>query len=312
MMTAVTRKDSRIDMISDKKAKIAFLGGDKRLSFAVGRLSNIYENIFVWGVPSCKESENICICDNMYRAISEASAVILPLPSSSDGITLNCMSADNDVKIQLVSIVDAIDNDCIIIGGKLPKTFSDYAALKGIRTFDYFESEAFQIKNAYTTAEAAINVAMNSMKKNIKGSRFAVTGYGRIAKPLIKMLLALGGDVTVAARKESDITWAAIDGCKTIRLSPKKQLTELCRGYDAIFNTVPSWLFDGEFLRNADKETLIIELASAPGGIDISEAKRLKSNVLWAASLPGKYAPQSAGELIGDCICDILEAEVRI
>ena len=33
-------------MISDKKAKIAFLGGDMRLSFAIGQLSKIYENIF--------------------------------------------------------------------------------------------------------------------------------------------------------------------------------------------------------------------------------------------------------------------------
>ena len=198
----------------------------------------------------------------------------------------------------------------------MPKSFVDCAALKGIKTFDYFESEAFQIKNAYTTAEAAVNVAMNNMKKNIKGSKFAVTGYGRIAKPLIKLLLELGGEVTVAARKESDITWASIDGCKTIKLLPnnshKNSLIELCRGYDAIFNTVPSWLFDGEFLQNVDKETLIIELASAPGGIDIAEAKRLKSNVLWAASLPGKYAPQSAGELIGECVFDILEAEVVV
>ena len=67
-----------------------------------------------------------------------------------------------------------------------------------------------------------------------------------------------------------------------------------------------------DLLKNVDSQTVLIELASAPGGIDISEAKRLKSNVLWAASLPGKYAPQSAGELIGECVCDILESEVDL
>ena len=55
-----------------------------------------------------------------------------------------------------------------------------------------------------------------------------------------------------------------------------------------------------------DKNTLIIDLASSPGGVDVSAAKKLNSRVLWASSLPGKYAPESAGELIADCIGDII------
>ena len=80
-------------------------------------------------------------------------------------------------------------------------------------------------------------------------------------------------------------------------------------GYDIIYNTVPSLLFDCAFLEQVDKKTFIIELASAPGGIDVCAAKELGSNVLWAASLPGKYAPESAGKLIGDCVNRIVEKE---
>ena len=85
---------------------------------------------------------------------------------------------------------------------------------------------------------------------------------------------------------------------------------EISKGYDVIFNTVPYWLFDAAFLNAVDKKTLLIDLASAPGGIDITEAKRLRSKVLWAASLPGKYAPESAGALICDCVRDIIKTEV--
>ncbi|MBR2431994.1 MAG: hypothetical protein IKB23_03670, partial [Clostridia bacterium] len=263
---------------------------------------------------SYKESENVFVCDNMYKAISGASVIILPLPASSDGTTLNCVIENAETKVQLTSIVDAIDSDCIIIGGKLPKAFTDYAELNGIKTFDYFELESFQIKNAYTTAEAALNVAMNSLRKNIKDSKFAITGYGRISKQLAKLLLKFDAEVTVAARKESDLTWAELEGAQTLKLPQKvgtsNTIESLCHGYDVIFNTVPHWLFDESFLRKVDRDTLIIELASAPGGIDISEAKRLKSNVLWAASLPGKYAPQSAGKMISDCVIEIIEREV--
>lgn len=302
---------ARISMKIEKPIKIAFLGGDMRSLSAVKRLSHGAGRLFVWNVPSCTENERIRVCDNIYKAISGASAVVLPLPSSSDGVTLNCITDNSESKTALTLIADAVDSECIIIGGKLPKSFCDYAALKGIRTFDYFESEVFQIKNAYTTAEAALNIAMNNLSKNIRGSNFAITGYGRISKQLAKLLLALGGNVTVAARKESDITWAMLEGCNTVRLSSHEAVTELCEGYDIIFNTVPFWLFDEQFLKRVDKETLIIELASAPGGIDISEAKRQKSKVLWAASLPGKYAPESAGELISECIADIINTEVK-
>ena len=302
---------ARIGMRSDKRIKIAFLGGDKRLATAVNRLAKEDYDVFVWRVPSCAESENIRVSDTMYKAISGASAIILPLPSSSDGTSLNCMADDNESKTALTLIADAIDQECVIIGGKIPKTFSDYAALNGIKTFDYFESEEFQIKNAYTTAEAALNIAMNNLSKNIRGSSFGITGYGRISKQLAKLLLALGGRVTVAARKESDLAWAKLEGCETIRLNGHGAIEKLCCGYDVIFNTVPSWLFDEHFLKNVSPNTLIVELASAPGGIDISEAKRLKSKVLWAASLPGKYAPESAGELISECVSGIIAAEVR-
>jgi len=303
---------ARIDMKSDKRIKIAFLGGDMRLATAVNRLAKGDYEIFVWRVPSCADSENILVSDTIYRAISGASAVILPLPSSADGSTLNCSTDDNESKIALTLIADAIDPECVIIGGKIPKSFCDYAALKGIKTFDYFEAEEFQIKNAYTTAEAALNIAMNNLSKNIRGSSFGITGYGRISKQLAKLLLSLGGKVTVVARKDSDLAWARLEGCNTVRLSGHEAIEKLCNGYDVIFNTVPTWLFDERFLKKVDKQTLIVELASAPGGIDISEAKRLKSKVLWAASLPGKYAPESAGELISECIADIIASEVNL
>ena len=86
----------------------------------------------------------------------------------------------------------------------------------------------------------------------------------------------------------------------------KKALTTLENGYDVIYNTVPSPLFDRGFLERVCKKTLIIELASGSGGIDLSAAKELCSNVLWASSLPGKYAPESAGKLIGNCVDKIL------
>ena len=74
-----------------------------------------------------------------------------------------------------------------------------------------------------------------------------------------------------------------------------------------IYNTVPYRIFDKEFLRRVDKKTLLVELASLPGGFDISAAQELSANISWALSLPGKYAPESAGAIISDCVVKISE-----
>ncbi len=300
-------------MRPEKRTKIAFLGGDMRTSIAVAHLAekNTDIDILTWRVPDCEFLENAVVCDNMYRAITDADAVILPLPASSDGITLNYANENNEIKTTLSLIADAVSENCIIIGGKLPRAFVDYASAKGLKCFDYFESEAFQIKNAYTTAEAALSIAMNNLKKNIKDAHIAVTGYGRIAKQLVRLLRALNVKVTLLARKDSDMAYAELEGCNTMRIcGAEDEMLKISSGYDVIFNTVPNWLFNENFLKAMDKKTLLIDLASAPGGVDISQAKRLHSNVLWATSLPGKYAPESAGELIYICISELIKKEV--
>ena len=52
---------------------------------------------------------------------------------------------------------------------------------------------------------------------------------------------------------------------------------------------------------------MIIDLASAPGGVDREEAKRLSRQVIQAPGLPGKAAPRTAAAAIRDSVYHILE-----
>ncbi len=246
------------------------------------------------------------------EAVRTADAVVLPLPVSMDGIYLNSPFAPSDFRLSLKEIFSVCPCRCAIVGGRIPKEAVAYAESLGLRVFDYFDSESFQIHNAYTTAEAALSIAMNRLERNLRGSRVAITGFGRIAKHLVGILLPLGAHVTVAARKSEDLAWAASLGCEPLSLGEEREetLLRLCHGYDVIYNTVPHWLFDRSFLEKMDEETFLIDLASVPGGVDICAAKELGINVLWATSLPGKYAPLSAGELIANCVDGILRKEV--
>lgn len=295
--------------------KITLLGGDRRQVAAAARLKKEGYRVCMCAIPpATADAAEFEFTDNVQSALGDALVLLLPLPSSTDGIRLNSPLDPSFSDFRLTNILTLADTSLIIIGGKLPPAFVSLAKEKGFRVFDYFSSEVFQIKNAYTTAEAALSIAMNSLTKNIRGAKIAVTGYGRIAKHLVGLLLCMGADVTVAARRESDIAWAQSAGCRTLRLSSdgeNSRIYELQNGYDIIYNTVPFWLFDKKFLVGADRKTLIIDLASAPGGVDVCAAKELGSNISWALSLPGKYAPESAGELIAECVDDIIAQEVR-
>lgn len=296
--------------------KIAVLGGDQR-QFTAARIleKKIPKKFFFWGIFDSKCTDDAHTwCDSYGDAIADASVVILPLPVSIDGVYLNCPSCGMSENVRLSTIIDCMENNTLLIGGRIPAKLYESAEKKGIRVKDYFLSEDFQIQNAYITAEAALSIAMNSLDKNICGADVAVTGYGRISKHLVRLLKGLGANVTVAARKDSDLAWGFSQGCSVLKLGDapecRENIYKLANGYDVIYNTVPCRLFERAFLERADKKTFIIDLASAPGGVDICAAKELGSNVLWATSLPGKYAPASAGKIIAQCVGNILESEV--
>ena len=120
---------------------------------------------------------------------------------------------------------------------------------------------------------------------------------------------AMGAHVTIGARKPMALAEAACEGYAILRLKGDKSVMTLCEGQAVIFNTVPHWLFNKEVLRTIPKETPLIDLASAPGGIDVDAAGALGLSVIWALALPGKYAPVTAGEIIADTVLSQMRRE---
>ncbi len=289
--------------------KISMLGGDMRQLYAAKKLSEIYGDPLVWGIcPPMGDESGFKICGGIENALSDADAVVLPLPSSTDGRTLNCPRLAEGESPTLSMLLDLAPTGCRIVGGRIPEKFKTLAGERELEVFDYFDSETFQIKNAYITAEAALSIAMNGLGRCLRGAKVCVTGFGRIAKHVVALLLSLGAEVTVAARKESDLAFAESLGCRGVKIREGKDWQiPLKKGYDVIYNTVPYWLFERDFLEGVSRATFIIDLASAPGGVDIRAARELKANVSWATSLPGKYAPESAGEIIAQCVSGYLE-----
>ena len=109
------------------------------------------------------------------------------------------------------------------------------------------------------------------------------------------MLLGIGAKVSCEARKKEDLAYIEAYGYQKIDL---KELNEFLPKFKYIFNTIPNLILDKQRLDCINKDAIIIDLASSPGGVDFEYAKKKEIKAILALGLPGKVAPLTAAKYI--------------
>ena len=290
---------------SVKINKIAFIGGDMRQVRAINRISESGREVAVFGFNRDvihKMDNSVVKAENIAAIPSDIRVFVLPLPYSMDGENIKAPFFDGTITIS--ELLQAIPPESVLLAGRADARLEALAEVYGIKLIDYFKREELMVLNAVPTAEGAIQLALEETPHTLCGSECLVTGYGRIGKILAHMLSGLGAHVSVAARKLGDAAAADSFGYRGIQMW---KLHDVVDRFDVIFNTVPYMIFDGDMLRRIRRETLLIDLASKPGGVDFDFAAREDIKVIQALSLPGKVAPDTAGDIIKDTILNILD-----
>ena len=83
--------------------------------------------------------------------------------------------------------------------------------------------------------------------------------------------------------------------------------SDIDSSYNLIFNTAPVLIFDRNTLEKLGSETILIDLASKPGGVDFKSAGEIGIKAIWALGIPGKTAPVTAGEIVAETIENIIK-----
>lgn len=279
---------------------VAFIGGDKRQLFAAETFANAGFNVYLAGFDKIKNYGDLMLAD-ISSALGKADIAVLPV-TGIKGNVIPSVFSDKELKLS-EDTIDILKSKPVFMGKA--DTLKNFC--KNIEVFDILEREDFAVANALPTAEGAVQVAMENYEGLISGSKCLVIGYGRIGKILSRMLNALNADVTVSARKPWHLAYICSDGNKAVCTGDIQSLA----GYDIVFNTIPKLIIDKKVLENSNSDTLIIDLASLPGGVDFDSAKKLNINTIHALALPGKCAPAAAGKIIFDTILTILKEEYR-
>lgn len=210
--------------------------------------------------------------------------------SSVTHLLLDVPSFEPDGKLKggelLCDVLNCLTKNVTVFGGNISRP-----ELEGYAAVDLLKDPYYLAQNANITAHCALQVALPQLPVIPEGCHVLVIGWGRIGKCLARLLKQQGAIVTVAARKESDRAMLLSLGYDT---EDSSTLGYSLLRYRIIFNTVPEMILTKGALVHCRPDCLKVDLASVQG----IEA----DDVLWARGLPGKYAPETSGELIARSI----------
>lgn len=193
----------------------------------------------------------------------------------------------------------------MLIGGQFPKEVIEFCREEQIPCHDLLKCNSIATRNAIPTAEGAIYYAMEASSSVLHNSNCLVLGFGKCGKILATKLNGLSCNVTVSARKEESLAEAEAYGYDTL---PLEQLTEKLGAFSFIFNTIPICILDKKKLSFLSKDTVIIDIASMPGGVDFEGAKQLGITTRHCLGIPGKMAPKTAAEILAKQIVTLLKS----
>ena len=269
---------------------ICVMGGDLRNFFLAKLLSKEKHEVKVYGF---EKIENFKECETYENMISSSEIVVLPIPFTKDKKTINMPLSNRNIRIQ--ELAYHLENKTIFVGN-MPEDIQEILKQKQNEVIDFMKKEEFAVLNAIPTAEATIEIILKNTNKILQGSHCLILGFGRIGKVLAHKLQGLSVNVTCMITNEVEKAWATAYGYQTTTIEKLQNYYTKIKQYDIIINTIPKIIFEEE-LKEIKKETLVIDLASKPYGIDRKIVEEENINFIEALGLPRKISTNDISKI---------------
>ena len=257
----------------EERKRFAVIGGDARQAAAGRALARA-------GYEVCGAEE-----------VARADYILLPLPL-------------DEARTPLAELLRAAKPGALALGGKLSAEAQQIAREAGVELMDYFTREELTVRNAIPTAEGCIGILLARRAQTLWGSGVLLAGFGPVGQALGVRLAALGAQVTVAARRAGPRALAESLGLRSI---PLAAVAGAAPAFDTVVNTVPAPVLTEPVLAALRPGSLIVDLASRPGGTDFAAAQRLGHRAVHALSLPAACAPETAGGFVAQTVCAMIQ-----
>lgn len=285
--------------------KVASLGGGVRDLSLLQSLVNLGHEVRILGEPppSLSGVKGVSSLTTLLGGV-----LILLAPASGVDETYRIKEPFGQEIILDESFFLGLKKGSLLFIGQANEELKKRATTYSINIVEYLHLPEVAILNAVPTAEGALQIALENLPTTIQGTKTLVAGLGRVGLALAWRLKALNAQVLGVNRSQRGLVEGEELGLSVI---PLEGLDSVPLDMRLIMNTIPALIFHRSRLERLKKDTLIIDLASAPGGIDYGAAKDLNLKASLYPGLPGRFFPERAGAILSQLLPPIMEEEYK-
>ncbi len=287
--------------------QIAVIGGDARQLEIIRKLTELDARLSLIGFEQLDHAFTGAVKEKLDEVdFSTIDALILPVPGTNlEGQVETIFS--NEKVILTEDMLLKTPEHCTIYSGISNAFLNEITTKSKRRLIQLFSRDDVAIYNSIPTVEGTIMMAIQHTDYTIHGSNVTVLGLGRCGMSTARAFHALGAKVKVGARKSEHLARITEMGVTPFHLS---NLVKEVSDTDILINTIPHPVVSAAIISKLPAHTLIIDIASKPGGTDFRYAEKRGIKALLAPSLPGIVAPKTAGLILADVLTQLLQDDL--
>ncbi|MGG1678690.1 dipicolinic acid synthetase subunit A [Neobacillus sp. NRS-1170] len=288
--------------------QIAVIGGDARQLEIIRKLTELDARISLIGFEQLDHAFTGAVKEKMDEVdFSNIDAIILPVPGANLEGQVETIFSNEKVVLTEEMLVKTPEH-CTIYSGISNGYLNGITKQSKRPLVQLFERDDVAIYNSIPTVEGTIMMAIQHTDFTIHGSNVTVLGLGRCGMSVARTFAALGAKVKVGARKSEHLARITEMGLTPFHLN---DLVNQVKDTDILINTAPHLIVTALVISQMPSHTLIIDLASKPGGTDFRYAEKRGIKALLAPGLPGIVAPKTAGQILANVLAQLLEEDLH-
>lgn len=289
-----------------KNQHIIVFGGDQRTVHMIQQFATVGFHVIAIGFEKI-QFNHLHVKKEMATTVlfKDATAVILPVGGADEQGKVSAPYATEEM-VFTESYVKELPEHAVVYTGVCTRYLKALFTTFNQRFMTLFDRNDVAILNSIPTAEGTLKIAIEHTNRTIHQSSVAIVGFGRIAMTIARLFKAVGAHVTVIARSSEQKARVIEMGCTYLSLD---KFTQYAHSYHLCINTVPALVLTKEIIDQLKGDTSIIDVASAPGGVDFQYAKQSGIKTIHALGIPGKTAPITAGYMLADVLIDLLKEQ---
>ncbi|MGM0873719.1 MAG: dipicolinic acid synthetase subunit A [Bacillota bacterium] len=282
---------------------VAVIGGDARQLEVIRKLTELDAKLFLIGFDQLDHgftgATKVKIEDVQFEEID---AIILPIPGTNPEGLVDTVFSNEEVKLTEDLLIKTPPH-CVIYSGISNSYLDNIVQSTNRNLIQLFERDDVAIYNSIPTVEGTIMMVIQHTDITIHGSKIAVLGLGRVGMSVARTFAALGAKVKVGARDTAHLARITEMGLTPFSL---ENIQDEVEEIDVCINTIPHLIITAKVISNMPAHTLIVDLASKPGGTDFRYAEKRGIKALLAPGLPGIVAPKTAGQIVANVLTQLL------